>query len=263
MALVIGNQTLGRGKLMFDKFTPGGRVGTGERYFGHSVSVNVSQSIDKLDHYDTDVAAVSKDKSVRLKTDRAVAFQLDDISKENLALWTEGDASTLAQTSATITDESVTSVAVQGYEYQLGALPATPAGVRGVSAVSVKAGVLGAESTKVLDTDYTLDAVRARIKIVEGGTITAGMSVLVSYTRTANTREQIIGGTVALLEGSLRFIADNAEGTDRDWYWPCVSITPDGDFALKGDEWMAMSYNGEILKKDANTAVTYIDGQPA
>lgn len=261
MALVIGNQTLGRGKLFFDKFSPGTRVGTGERYLGHSVSVNVSQSIDKIDHYDTDVAAVSKDKSVRLKTDRAVALQLDDVSKENLALWTEGTESTLTQSSGSVVDEQVTAAAVQGYEYQLGALVATPAGVRGVSAVSVKAGAPGSESAKTLTTDYTVDLVRARIKIVEGGAITAGMSVLVSYTRTANSREHIVGGTVALLEGSLRFIADNAEGSDRDWYWPCVSITPDGDFALKGDEWMAMSYNGEILKKDANTAVTYIDGQ--
>lgn len=261
MALQYGNQVLGRGKLIFDKFSPGTRVGTGERYLGHSVSVSLSQSIDKIDHYDTDVAAVSKDKSVRLKTDRAIAFQLDDISKENLAIWAEGADSTVTQSSGSVVDEPVTAAAVQGYEYQLGALLATPAGVRGVSAVSVKAGAPGSESAKTLTTDYTVDLALARIKIVEGGGITAGMSVLVSYTRTANTREQVIGGTVALLEGSLRFISDNASGSNRDYYWPCVSITPDGDLSLKGDEWMAMSFSGEILKKDSNTAVTYIDGR--
>lgn len=261
--MAYGNYTLPRGKLYFDRFTDGTTTKTGELYLGHAPSVSVSSSVEKLDHYNSDLAENSKDKSVRLRTDRTVAFTLDDIQDSTLAMYFDGSAATATQASGTVTDESLTSAAVLGAYYQIGATSGNPSGVRDITTVSVKAGTLGAESAKTLTTDYTVDLDMGRVYIVDGGAITAGMSVLVTYTKVATSRSQITAGTVSLIEGALRFVADNKTGTQRDYYWPKVSLSSDGELNLKGDEWMTVGFNAEVLKLNDTTAVTYVDGRPA
>jgi len=41
---------------------------------------------------------------------------------------------------------------------------------------------------------------------------------------------------------------------------PYVKLMPNGDFALKGDEWQQLSFNIEVLKKGTLEAV-YMDGR--
>jgi hypothetical protein len=37
-----------------------------------------------------------------------------------------------------------------------------------------------------------------------------------------------------------------------------VQISPDGDFALKGDDWQAMTFSVEVLKLNDSTERQYI-----
>ena len=257
MALNLGNQTLGRGKIYLSKFLPGTHTPAGFRYVGNtpSFSLNVNQS--KLDHYSSDVGVRIKDKSIVLQVDMTGSLVLDDINSENLALFFFGSQSVLAQTSATGQTETFSGV-VQGYAYQLGITAANPTGVRAVSNVAVTVG----GTAKALGTDYTLDADRGLITIVEGGGIADAANISVTYDRAAKSRKQVISGT-SQIECAIRFEAANPQGEKNDFYFPYVRLAPNGDLGLKTDEWMQLPLTAEILADTSyNRAAIYIDGQP-
>ena len=58
--------------------------------------------------------------------------------------------------------------------------------------------------------------------------------------------------------GALRFISSNPTGIQRDYYFPYVKISSDGDYALKGDDWQSMGFTFEALKLPGRERV-YID----
>lgn len=65
----------------------------------------------------------------------------------------------------------------------------------------------------------------------------------------------------AAIEGSLRFISFNPKGDKIDYFMPKVSITPNGDFAMKGDDWQILPFTIEVKKKGELAAI-YADGRP-
>ena len=70
--------------------------------------------------------------------------------------------------------------------------------------------------------------------------------------------DDIVVGRSDTIEGEMTFIANNAAGANDDYFWPYVKLTPDGDFSLKGDEWMTITFNFEILKRDSMVERQYI-----
>jgi len=258
MALSLGNQTLGRGKIYVSTFLSGTHTPAGWRYVGNTPSFSLNVSNSKLDHFSSDAGVRVKDKSVVLQTDYTGSLTLDDINNQNLALFFFGTQGTLAQTSATSQTESFTSV-VQGYIYQLGITTTNPTGVRSISNVSVTVG----GSAKTLGTDYTFDADRGYIAIVEGGGIADGATIAVTYNRAAVSRKQVISGTTQI-ECALRFESFNPQGEKNDYFMPYTRLGPNGDFNLKADEWQQLPLSVEILADSAyNKAAIYIDGQAA
>lgn len=257
MALNLGNQTLGRGELHFSLFASGSHTPAGWRYLGNSPSFSLTIDQEKLDHFNSDRGVRVKDKSVILQVDYSGSLTLDDINVQNLALFFFGSQSALAQTSATSQSQSFTSV-VQGYGYQLGIGSSNPTGVRSISNVVVTVSA----STKTLGTDYTIDAARGIIYVVEGGGIADGATMAVTYDRAAVNRKQVISGTTQL-EGALKFISYNPDGEQNDYYFPYVRLGPNGDFELKSDEWQQLPLTVEILRDTAySKEAIYIDGQP-
>lgn len=256
MALSYGNQTIGRGKVFLSTFNTGTHTPSGFRYVGNSPTFSVSIQSDKLEHFSSDSGVRVKDKSVTLQTNRTGSLVLDDINAENLALFFFGTQATLAQTSATAQTEAFANVKL-GHYYQLGITGGNPTGVRSVTNVVVTVSA----TPKTLGTDYTVDAVRGRIQILETGTIAANATVSVTYDRSAVSRKQIISGTTEI-EGALQYIADNPDGEDNDFYLPYVRVSANGDFNLKGDDWLQLPLNVEILEDTAySKAAIYIDGQ--
>lgn len=89
--------------------------------------------------------------------------------------------------------------------------------------------------TLTVATDYTLDAELARLYIVPGGGIADGTNLLVDYTKAANSRMRHAASPdlAARLAGSLRFIANNTSGPNRDVYAPRVVLRADGNATIK------------------------------
>ena len=194
-----------------------------------------------------------KDKSVVLQVDITGNLVLDDINFQNLELFFFGTSSVVSQTSATAQTETFNGV-IQGYAYQLGVTTNNPTGVRAISNVTI--------AGKTLGTDYTVDADRGLIFIVEGGTIADNSNITVTYDRAARSRKQFISGTTQI-EGALRFVSDNPQGEKNDFYMPYVRLGPNGDFNLKADEWQQLPLQAEILADTAyNRQAIYCDGQP-
>ena len=55
----------------------------------------------------------------------------------------------------------------------------------------------------------------------------------------------------------------NPEGSHKDIMLPSVTLAPNGELALKGEDWLTASFSLEVLAKNASTAAVYIDGRPA
>jgi len=251
----MGNQTLGRGEIHFSLFKTGTQTPSGFRYLGNTPEFNVTLENETLDHFSSDRGIREKDKSIVLETTATGSLTCDDIQLDNLALFFFGSTSTLVQTSATAATETFTDV-IAGHSYQLGIGDSNPTGVRSVSNVVVEV----ASTPMTVTTDYTVDAELGIITIVDGGGIVTGDDVEVTYDRAAKSREQVISGT-SQVEGALRFISYNPEGDKMDYYLPYVKLAPNGDFALKSDEWQQLPLTVEILKGTSRERI-YIDGRP-
>lgn len=250
------NYVLGRGEIEFSRFKAGGQVPEGFRYIGNTPEFNMTIESENLDHFNSDRGVNEKDASIVLTTNRSGSLITDNIDAENVALFFFGSKDVLSVSAGTVTAEEIDDVK-PGLSYQLGVTPTNPVGTRNVTAVVVED---DAATTFVAGTDYTVDLDHARIVIVEGGAITDGTNLRVDYSQTAHARERILSGTTAV-EGALRYTEYNAQGPNKVWYMPYVKLAPNGDYALKGDEWQQIPFSIEILKPSTLNAI-YIDGAP-
>lgn len=255
------NYTLGRGELYFNKFKPGTQTGIGERYFGNTPEVNTNVESENLDHYNSDRGVREKDASVVLQTNRTGSFITDHISPENIALFYLGSVQALTVTSATAETDAFDDVK-QGLFYQLGADATNPTGARKVSNVVVKDDATPTAATYTLGDDYLVNLELGRLEVLAGGGIDDGTNLRITYDVAASTREQVVSGSAAV-EGSLRYVAQNPVGEQIDYFWPWVKITPNGDFALKGDEWQQIPFSVEILRRQGYEAVYATKRTPA
>ncbi len=137
----------------------------------------------------------------------------------------------------------------RGRWYQLGVTAETPQGVRGVGGVTI---------SDVDDESIVVEAATGRFYINSDATDVAdGVTYTVSY-GVAAAVEDIVIAKGEIVEGEMLFLANNAAGENKDYFWPYVKLTPDGDLPLKGDDWQTMTFNIEVLKRDAVTERQYI-----
>lgn len=107
----------------------------------------------------------------------------------------------------------------------------------------------GSASGVIAETgNYEVDLTRGRIHILEDAVdITEGDELEINYDISLASRSAVIDDSNQL-EGSLRFLADNPKGHNKDYFWPRVKLTPSGEYALKGETWQTMTFNFEVLQ---------------
>lgn len=266
---------IGKGKLYFDKYANGSKTGMGERYLGNSPELTANQSQDTLDHMDADQGLNVKDEQITISNDLGGTITLDSIDSANVAMWYGGDIDKMTVAAATAISESFTKAdwAPGGWK-QLGADVNSPQGTRSIDNVVIKTSVPGAAPTDPVVTtaltaqqladNFEIDLEAARIYMEPTSTLlaTPNTTLVVTYDQDAITNEIIIARGQEI-RGALRFHAKNPKGENKDYYWAYVKLTPNGDYALKGDTWQQMSFNYEVLKKDDVTERVYITNRPA
>ena len=110
-------------------------------------------------------------------------------------------------------------------------------------------------TTYTAGVDYELsetlkDGKIGRIHILEGGAISDGDTLHVTYGYAAANYTEIRAFRNTQVEGVLRFVSDNPAGTQQELQaWRC-SLTPNGDTAMIGDDWATLQFSGELLKDE-------------
>lgn len=262
--------TLGRGEVFFNKFKPGTNIGEGERYLGNTPEYSLTNDVETLDHFNSDRGLREKDESVLLEISSSGSMNCDNISGENVALFFLGNLLTKSSTSVTAQKEVFTSWK-RGLTLQLGTTDATPTGVRKVS--NVKVGKAAKSATLNLTGDisaipgvtivdaagnYEVDLDLGRLYLEPTSTeINGDIKLVVQFDVAAQSREMVISSN-DVVQGSLRFVSHNAKGENKDYFFPKVTLSPDGDYNLKGDDWQSMGFTFEALKLQGRERV-YID----
>lgn len=268
------NLVLGRGRLRFDRHING--VPTGERYLGDTSELNATQDVTTLDFFSSDYGVKELEDQMTLQNTRTATFITNNISMANVAMFFGGSVRNDLRSQQTDVKELLNggNPVGRGLFYQLGVDEDYPQGLGGIQASSfvimyAAAGVSislgdGDISTivglTVLPTaNYELDPQTGEIYIEpDAPDLISPSQLVVQYNRAAQSQVMTISSDDQV-RGSLRFISDNPKGTQKNYYWPLVSLTPNGDYALKGDDWQALSFNVAVLRKDCVTPaqVTY------
>lgn len=270
------NYTLGRGEIYFGRFQDDDETQPlGLRYIGNTPEFSLTISQETLDHFSSDRGIREKDESIALQVNRTGQMTTDNINPANVALFFFGSDSTVVEAGAVVTGEEVGGAdgVTQGLYYQLGISDARPSGARGLVGESAddsnSAGATvvaendsnSSASPFAAGTDYVLDAAQGLLYIVPGGGIANGTVLSVSYAIKASSFTRVISGSQPVA-GHMKFKAANPTGDNIDYYLPYVKVSPNGDYALKSDEWQTIPFNLEVLKRTDREAI-YADGEPA
>ena len=97
------NYTLGKGVVFFDQLISG--VYQGERDLGNAPAFTFNIALEKLEHYSSRGGLKAKDKEIISQITPGLAFTLDEINKENIALLTLGSTSVVTQAIGVATEE--------------------------------------------------------------------------------------------------------------------------------------------------------------
>lgn len=249
---------IGKGRLFFDQFAEGTFAGSGELYLGNTPELSKSADSETLDHFDADEGLNVKDESVTTSSTMTLTFSTDNISADNLALWFAGPQNALTITNATGETDTFEGIKL-GRFYQLGVNTTTPSGARNITNVAIEKDPGGTPTAVVALNNWEADLENGRIYIEpDAADLIDGDDIEVTYDISAGSRTVIIGRGDEI-RGALRFISNNPVGGQRNYFYPYVKLTSNGDYALKGDEWQVMSFNVEVLKKDSTTERVYID----
>lgn len=250
------NYTLGRGKLYFAQFLAGTRIPGAERYLGNTPEVGLNFESEDLEHFSSDFGLRELDRSIVMQITRSATFTTDNIDPRNVALFYFGSTEALTVGASSVEGEVLPPAEI-GMFYQLGMTMLNPSGARnivfpgtGATEFDLKKGA----ASLAVGTDFIINPAQGRIEVLEGGAIEDGDELTVDYSVAASTRKRIISGS-APVHGALRYIADNPEGDNIDYYLPSVSLAPNGEFALKGDDWQAIPFNVKVLKSDTREAL--------
>jgi hypothetical protein len=248
---------VGKGRLFFDKFPAGQVTGEGERYLGNTPELTTSADSETLDHFDSDEGLNVKDESVTIETSLTGQFTTDNISAENIAEWFGGDLEQLTIASASGQTQVIT--AKLGRFFQIGASPTTPNGARNITITTITKIVGGMPTPVTASGNFEYDLENGRVYIEpDAPGVEEEDELTVTYGVAAGSRTLIVGKGQEV-RGALRFLSKNPVGNQRNYFWPYVKLTSNGDYALKGDDWQTMSFSIEFLKKDATTERVYVE----
>jgi len=146
------NYTFGRGVIVVAILDALGRP-MGERDLGNTPGFTLSVSTDRFQHTSSRSGQAKTDLDIPIATKLSGKIDIEDMSPENQALFLAGSVNTVAQAATPVTGERIYNVESDRY-YQLGVTVGNPTGVRGVSAVTVKAYELANAVSRANTTAY-------------------------------------------------------------------------------------------------------------
>ena len=247
----------GQGKVYVATRDATGNPG-GFRWLGNVPSLELSIETTKFEHKEAYTGNRAIDVTVVTETNASLTFTIEEFTKENLALGLYGTNTAVASDGAVVetlysahnpplqADGTENLVGTVGYPMRL----VNPNGVVVASVTDV-----GAATTYVAGTDYSVDATNGTITPIYNGDetqtstlgIVHGANLVVTYSHTGHTRTDVF--TKTSQEVWLRFeglsTLDSGETTLIDCYR--VAIDPMSGYGLINDEIGSAEITGSIL----------------
>lgn len=247
--------TLGRGIVRLAQLTAAGLPDSdGFRDLGNAPEFNITLTVEDLRHQSSRTQLKFTDKRVTISQEVGISFILDEINFQNLSDFFAGSTEVYANPHDTLVNDQVISTAVHlGSWYQL--YGAGGARVYNLDATGL---VYTIEKDDVVDvllvegTDYEIDEVMGLVRflttavnIAEGDQAQLTISTAAAGGNIQDL-DQVNALQRAAVEGALLFIQENASdgGQKVEYLFHKVSLSPDGDLPLIGDEWEQMSFTG-------------------
>lgn len=226
--------TIGKGKLLFKPDGAGGF-----RDLGNCPNFAISVATEKKEHFSSRSGLQLKDSEVVVRQTATASFTLDEPNIENLKDFVMSNAITdISQTSGSVTDQSVT-----GYHDLWIDL-----GKKSISNVVVTDS--SGTTTYIEGTDYEVDTEEGLLKVLSSGSITDGEALLVDYSYAAVTIKRADAATATTLKGDLYFAGNPPVGRKLD-VRGYVSLLPEGDLSLIGEDWIEINFTAEFLESSS------------
>ena len=215
--------TLAGGKMYIDRYIDGKPSGKWQ-YFGLTTSPSVSIDMETLEHINTEGPTHSVDKTIVKKQNGTMSWSSDQIDLEMLARAFYGEVVTQTANDKVITIDGA----------MIGDLVDT-----GATGASVDIAGL------IVDEDYKYNKKTGLVEFLteQSGKLeisVSGGAIPPSVEAFKNTK----------LEAALMFVGESATGTQLKVTFYKCSIRQDGEFSLKGDDWLNIGFSADILKDE-------------
>jgi len=230
------------GRLFFNEDGHDGAVGKGYLDLGNLPALAIQSNVAEIEHYGFNAVTRTRQKDLNIVTDLSfsLSFTVDEMFAEQWKLLLLSSAiAAQVYAGASIVDEVATAPILLNRSIFTAQ--------RNISSLVVDDQLLSA-SPFVLGTDYTIpDPVTGEIFIIDGGGITTGMSLYLTYTAAAETRQKLIPGADASVKGSARLELTAQNGSDITAIIQHCEVKPDGDSAISSTEASEVSVVMNIL----------------
>lgn len=246
---------LGRGGIYLASYSATTGLPGSYRFLGNAPDFSTNMDVQELLHFASMRGLKVADKRVELSRTINLKFSLDEVSQQNHALFFGGLVSSftnpaVAGFGTAMAPVTITSSAELGVWYDL----RTAAGVRCMIEDPTKLTVLSGNMSPITlgADDYTLDEDLGRIFLITaaaGGDAVVG-EALTFYVAADATAVATIKYMEALADTqhnyALKFVLLNASEADEvtEFQFHSVSISPDGDSTMIGDDWLKLSFKG-------------------
>lgn len=254
---------LGRGIVYFAPLDSGG-LPLGFRDLGNAPEFNISFETETLTHQSSRQGLKVTDKEVVISQECKLSLTLDEINFENLAIAMSGAALNdqdinLYKVGVTNAELATAAEYVQNRWYDLRD-PAT--GKRAFNITTAGHVVLkhnAGATTLTAGTDYTLDAKMGRV-FVKVASVTTALTFDLTLNAGAVPIDMVRALTSSSISGALKFVASNPADGDKytEYHFHKVSLKPQGDLALIGDDWSQMQFEGVAESNTAADALSPI-----
>ena len=231
------NVLLGRGKLYGDRLSlvNGIYVRTGEIDLGNCTAFEITPKADVKEKYESMDANSSLYQRAVIRQTHSIKITGDEFALFNVANVLMGNTGQLTATGSTVSAEALTTAPILGAYY--------PTKHRNISSVTLHDGA----STKVLGTDYTVDAVSGRIYIVPTGSILPTDTLTVDYTYSSYTLNYVEGGNQPSVDMYIRFKGAPVKGPTFEGEFWHVQFTPSGNLGFIVDDFGNWTIEGMCL----------------
>jgi hypothetical protein len=251
---------LGRGKVFFDRTMGDLTIADGEQYFGNTKSFQINRSVERLGTRTSYGGLLHEGKGHVISEDVTVSITTDNISWDNYTSWFSVDSAPDVEIPGSDTDSYVEELKIKQDRYfQLGTSFQT---FGGFFFDSLVINIKNQSALLREGLEYTFDRKTGRLYIMpDGPRAPNGRSIVCTYTK-RDSATKSVNTSAREMTGAMRYIAQNAYGTQTHLWFPKVRISPVGNIEMKSDEFQELRFEAIAMKKSPITPllVAYREG---